>query len=307
MFNIIKKFAIAMLACCSGPLYASGDNNNNDVYSEHGRQPVVASAASPCETDKKVLTKDIWKQIFVYASQETKPLELALICKTSYHYMFDREFVKLKYENISLIPVTPYSDLKPFMQTCLNRWLGNEDCRRFNNGILRFESQGNEVVDLRFADLDKTNGIFALPAHFGAHVRIMKNVQEFLKTGGDNAANILILAVLYSEAEKVARSMQEEDHPFVMFVREWDISVTNAGYLFRFGNDDVTKWGFLYVTGVNFAVVSSMTSILELLRKGCVGGPRQAGEAMVQRGLDDIEVKWFGAAMSHARFIFESK
>jgi|GEM_PF-5420132 len=145
------------------------------------------------------------------------------------------------------------------MQRSLKIWWAIEDQKRFNNIILRY--MGPVAEDLR-----QIYNAFVMPPTYSMRVRITTNVQEFLKTDGDNAYKTIVLAVLYHKAVKAINSM-EASHPFASVVREWDVSQAAVGIFFKWGNDDAAKHGVHYVTNVSFGKKSMMVSLGEIWKK----------------------------------------
>ena len=122
------------------------------------------------------------------------------------------------------------------------------DSKRYNAGILELTQVGYKAVNFSFAELDQTNGIFALPLDLAPQLRIMRNVEEFLKTGGDNEDKALVLFVLLSEAEKAARLLLREKPSLCQSGHELDDFIqAAAGVFMRYGSDNVNEWGVAHL------------------------------------------------------------
>ena len=193
----------------------------------------------------------VFANMFQYMSNHMYPWAIRLVCRR-WRDLLDRER-----DLTDAYAPTEFPKEGPLMQRCLTIWWANEDPKRFNNMILRYSCLFPE-------DLQQKNGTFVLPSTYTGRVRITTKVQEFLKTGGDNAGKTIVLAVLYKEAVKAISSM-ETNHPFVRIVRDWDLSQAAAGFFIRGGNG-CPAGGFYYLTTASFARVSRMRSLSDILR-----------------------------------------
>ena len=237
---------------------------------DHTNKEAQANGIPSDESVLNIIPFEIWQEILLRACEGNNPLPVSLICKDFYKFIYGQDFVAKQENEISLIP---YSNLNRFMQSCYKSWWTNLDSKRYNAGILELTQVGYEAVNFSFAELDQTNGIFALPLDLAPQLRIMRNVEEFLKTGGDNEDKALVLFVLLSEAEKAARLL-EKSHPFVKAVMNWDISQAAAGVFMRYGSDNVNEWGVAHLVVKKFAVLPK--SLIEIWKNSSVcSGTRQ--------------------------------
>lgn len=206
----------------------------------------------------------IMTKFMEYGSNHINPVEFRLL---------SRECKDLLDSNRNPEAASKFYQQGPLMQRCMKIWWANEDPVKFNNGVLTYtppfqdyytSPKGGIAFYLNFDDLDKTNGIFTLPEDL-SKFRVMKNIHEFLKTGGDNAGKNLYLFVQYSDAQK-AVSLMEQSHPFVRVVKNWDISQAAVGVFIRHGSDKVEEMGFYHLTTASSAILHRMKSLYELVK-----------------------------------------
>lgn len=287
-----------MSALPSGQFVAFGSENNNAEDTQLGKQLITAQTkraveerATPQMPSEGILQEDFFPEFAIemklaithHVLEKTSPLRLALVCKAWHRYVLDADFVKLPKKNTRSIS---FSERSNFAQACMKIWWGNVDQNRFNSGVL-FCNPPEPIIDieLEFAVLDNTNGVFALPAALTTDVRIMKNVDEFLRTGGENAEKTIVLVVLHREAEKAARSM-DPNHPFVSIVKNWDISKAGVGIFIRNGSDDIKVGGFFHHTNASFASLSEMGRLFDILQKSAVMYGTGRSSVTLSRGVN---------------------
>ena len=137
MIKFTNKIAIvaSLVALYSGE-HAFGSNSNNVVEHETGayNNHLVNN-----------IDKEVWKIILKEASKETRPDQLALVCK-KFHYVI---------RNTAGIPQEP-NNQRPnnFLQQCMKIYEANKNLRLFKNEKKLLGNDLYEVLEGVFGDID---------------------------------------------------------------------------------------------------------------------------------------------------------
>lgn len=243
----------------------------------------VVDNITPAVMPVSELPKDVWRVILFYASEHNNPLELALVSKTLYRYMYDHAFEKKARADIaSSLMRLQYtygywaadryynSQLNPFMRQCLTRWWASEDRQRFGRIKLHFtpkEPRGRlrEQDCMHFKD----SGAFDLPQALTYFARITTSFKDFMYNYESDASKVVILIITDEKAREAALSLHP-DHLFVRYVNQVDRGGRPAYFasiFIRSGQQDPLELTSMLARklAVSYAELTQL-SLLKLLR-----------------------------------------
>ncbi len=293
MIKFTKKLAIvASLVTLYSVQFACYGSNNNNLHldqTDHNARGLISMSTVTQEprfglsANMGGAPKPVVQIIIEYASEESFPLDLMLVCKSWRNAMlelntaqpdqragkqnffgslFKKIGVRLSHmNNIPTAQPSLKADLSnPFMQKCINKWSE----ARFKNGILLFnycdshtkldkDSNSKPITDtvciMNVSDClyDQKNAKRAFNLsqceNAGEDLRITLSVDEFFEVDGENENRLVILFATY---QMVAQTLQTSGKPFASIIKEWNPIKGPVAMFSRMGsNKDVNSFDYL--------------------------------------------------------------